>query len=441
MSLSIPNIDNLIASLPKVVKRHPYIDYKKYPEVVEKVLTILKQHRRGDIPNIASHTAFKLRTLYNWEKALRNDPNFNPLKKKCGNQNRIFTDAEEDAISDYIIENILKAGILFTDEDFEELIMTAFLEKYPTNHEDDNEQKMPRFEASKGFIYDFKKNHGFSTRRCHTKRRPSNKKYDQRFVDAMNWVFSNVDLHYIVNVDETSWEVVPKTILTWHPKGADHVVRYANCNDKEKVTVVAGIAADGSKLPLQFIAKGDSPAVLNTQIGDVGYHMKAYSTNGWSTIETFKEFLIGVRNFYGFEDEHTIHLLLDVFKVHISDEVKETAQGLNIKLYLIPAGMTDELQPLDKKIFGPMKMFARELFRRRYEQDKHRGKIEACEDMVWAWEKLSPETIQDAFDHLKSMEKWEPMSDEHFSLEMHHRAYCTMKKSMTHESEDYKNDE
>ena len=81
---------------------------------------------------------------------LRQDPNFNPLKKKCGNHVRVFTDAEEDAISDYIIENILLAGILFTDEDFEELIMKVFLEKH---RNDPKDQEIPHFTASKGFIY------------------------------------------------------------------------------------------------------------------------------------------------------------------------------------------------------------------------------------------------------------------------------------------------
>ena len=180
MSLSMPSVDDLINSLPKLVKRHPYIDYSKYPRVVAQVLQILKANRRGDIPLIAKHTQFKLRTLYNWADALRKDSNFNPLNKKCGTHTRIFTDEEEDAISDYIIENILRAGILFTDEDFEDIIMCAFLEK----HKDDPATtSLPNFSASKGFIDNFKKCHGFSSRRCHTKRRPANKKYDQAFIE------------------------------------------------------------------------------------------------------------------------------------------------------------------------------------------------------------------------------------------------------------------
>ena len=63
------------------------------------------------------------------------------------------------------------------------------------------------------------------------------------------WLFNNVPLKYIVNVDETCWEVVPGNIKVWHLVGQDHVVRYVNGNEKDKITVVGAIAANGSKLP------------------------------------------------------------------------------------------------------------------------------------------------------------------------------------------------
>ena len=96
------NVDKF-ADLPRVVKRHPYIDYRKYPKVVEKVLPLLKNYKRGDIQSISSHTGFKIRTLYDWADAIKKDPSFSPLNPKYGHHKRIFTDEEEDAITDYII--------------------------------------------------------------------------------------------------------------------------------------------------------------------------------------------------------------------------------------------------------------------------------------------------------------------------------------------------
>ena len=431
MNHSVPLQADPFANLPRVVKRHPYIDYRKFPEVVKKVIPLLKDYKRGDIQQISAHTGFKVRTLYNWADALRKDPNFNPLVTKCGQHLRIFTDKEEDAITDYIITNILLQGILFTDEDFEDLIMQAFLEKHRNDPED---APIRQFSVSKGFIYDFKKNHRITSKKCHTKRRPDNKKYDKIFVADIEDVFANNNRHYIINIDETGWEVVPGNIRVWHMVGADHVVRYVNSNDKEKVTVVAAIAADGTKLPLQFIAKGTTPAVLESQIGDVNYHFRAYSENGWTTESTFIEYLTGLRNYIGFEDKHTMHILLDVFRAHITDNVKKACSDLNIKLHLIPAGMTDEIQPLDRKIFGPMKSYARYLFRNRLQgidlnkSDYKRTKLDACQDMVRAWERLSSDTIQDAFSHFNESTFWNVEDKLSIDLNKHHRAYCTSRK-------------
>ena len=103
--------------------------------------------------------------------------------------------------------------------------MHAFLEKHINDAE---ETPIPKFNVSKGFIYDFKKNHRITSKKCHIKRRTNNKKYDQIFIDDMEKLFSNTDLHYIINIDENGWEVIHGNIKVWHMVGADHVVRYAN---------------------------------------------------------------------------------------------------------------------------------------------------------------------------------------------------------------------
>ena len=157
---------------------------------------------------------------------------------------------------------------------------------------------------------------------------------------------------------------MPADLRVWHTQGDDHVVRYNKTNTKERLTVVAGITAGGNKLPLQFITKGKSELSIDNHIGDVPGHMKSCTENGWTTEDTFCQYLTGIRGYYGFDNNNTVHMILDVFKVHISEKVKECAKNLNIKLYVIPAGMTDELQPLDKKIFGPLKSFIHSLYRK-----------------------------------------------------------------------------
>jgi hypothetical protein len=51
--------------------------------------------------------------------------------------------------------------------------------------------------------------------------------------------------------------------------------------------------------------------------------------------------------------------VLDLFSVHRDSSVQELPQNLHIRLEFIPAGATDELQPLDQRIFGNFKQSAR----------------------------------------------------------------------------------
>ena len=58
-------------------------------------------------------------------------------------------------------------------------------------------------------------------------------------------------------------------------------------------------------------------------------------------------------------ERKTIHLVLDVYVAHRTEAVKAGAAAHNIKLYDIPAGHTDSLQPLDIKVFAALKAKAR----------------------------------------------------------------------------------
>lgn len=166
MSLSIP-LDTQIERLNRVVKRGPYINYTKQDaDTVTNIINILKLNRRGDIPKIAQKTGFKATTLYEWRERLRKNPDYNPLIKETNQNKRIFNDAEEDAIADFIFDTVFVTGSLFTNIDFKELAMDAFLEKHI------NDEKTPNFNVSDGFIFRFKQRHRISSRKCHLKRRP-----------------------------------------------------------------------------------------------------------------------------------------------------------------------------------------------------------------------------------------------------------------------------
>lgn len=170
-------------------------------------------------------------------------------------------------------------------------------------------------------------------------------------------------------------------------------MRKSNTSEKEQITVLATVASDGKKLPLLFIAKGQTAYVEGSQLGDVAYHWKSHSESGWINDEIFQEYLMHLKEY--FADDEELHLILDIYKSHLTENVKKLAQNLNIILHFIPAGKTDLYQPLDRSVFGPFKAFARRLFRQRnvLGEPIEINKIDACSDIIRAWEAVTMTSI------------------------------------------------
>lgn len=384
--------------LPKLFIKAPYHDYMQYFETIPRIIERLKQHRYGDISKISKETNIPTSNLSRWRQELLKNPDYTPLIKKVGLHNRVFTDDEENAIAEFIVENYIKPKLFFTDSDFKEIALIAWQEKYLPILDSEDEsvrKKYKEFHCSEGFINDFKKNHKFSSKRCHLKRRPDpDDEYAQQFIDEIKQLLDTVDHERILNCDETGWKLFPKGILVWSETGIDNGGTMAKMSDKEQLTVLATVSAANTKLPLFFLAKGKTELVDNTQIGDVCYHWRSHTESGWMNDEAFAEYLMHIREH--FADEKTIHLILDVYKAHLTDDVREIANTLNIVLHFIPAGMTDVYQPLDISIFGPFKSISRKLFRERQTLGNpvKVTKLEACQDMCRAWESITNMNIE-----------------------------------------------
>jgi transposase len=53
-------------------------------------------------------------------------------------------------------------------------------------------------------------------------------------------------------------------------------------------------------------------------------------------------------------------VILDVYPAHRTDAIRGMALALGIELVFIPPGCTDRLQPLDRRVFGVVKAYARQ---------------------------------------------------------------------------------
>lgn len=305
---------------------------------------------------------------------------------------RIFTDEEEQSILEVINETYIKPGKLFTDAMFIEIVMSAFLEKHR------NLEKPPDFNVSDHFIHDFKERNHISSRTSHPKRRSDSDEHRN-----IEWERDIADLlitfprDRILNCDETSWQVLPNTMKTWAETGFENVQIRVNGNKKECVTALATIAADGTKCPLFLIAKGKTARCEESQLGDTAYHFRTHSINGWSTHDTFKEYLHFISDLY---NNQPLHLLLDIHASHRGQQIISLAHELNITLHYIPAGQTDKYQPLDRKVFGGLKATARHLIYQKLSENPENQitKKGSVSELIYSWDHMSVDTILEAWD-------------------------------------------
>ena len=92
-------------------------------------------------------------------------------------------------------------------------------------------------------------------------------------------------------------------------------------------------------------------------------------------------------------------LILDQYGAHINPQVRDYANSLNIRMVFVPKGATSFLQPLDRRVFGQMKLHARSIW-----QQKHRlltdvkdNKITGAMLAYECWNMISETTLLEAF--------------------------------------------
>jgi hypothetical protein len=360
-------------------------------EIIE---TNLQSERHGFVSGLSREWGVPENTIRTWIRHLIIDPVWRPWETNWGQGSRVFTDSEEQELTLFIKENFISRKRLFGDSDFKILACNEFAKKV---QQMEGEWNGFDFVCSSGFIADFKKRNRISSRIFHYKRRDRfTDEQAEWWITRMNNLLNTVCHDCIVNIDETSWLLWPRGLLTWSETGADSVQVEANGDEKASITVTAGITASNQKLPLQILAKGKTGRVHLTQIGDVGDNWIDHSQSGWQTEITFATYLRCLRNYYG---DRPLHLILDLYPTHRTDAIKRLASDLDIQLYFIPAGATDRLQPLDRSVFAVLKASAKRLFHERCMQNigDPRKKKDAVADLLKAWELLGTSVIADAW--------------------------------------------
>ena len=101
----------------------------------------------------------------------------------------------------------------------------------------------------------------------------------------------------------------------------------------------------------------------------------------------------------------TIHLLLDVYAAHQTDNVKKATKEHNIELHYIPAGCTADLQPLDIKVFSALKAKARGYWYTHYSLNPKATctKLSAVRTLLTCWAELSEDVIRGSWEQYQTL--------------------------------------
>ena len=187
-------------------------------------------------------------TLCGWRDKLSVNPNWRPYTTfQYGMCHRIFTDDEENALAEYIIENIIKPHLYFSDRNFVYLANNAFLEKY----RDTDDENIPQFLCSHSFVTDFKTRHRITSRRAHFMKRPELLDPDiLSFQRKIHKIISQSDINkdsIVINADETSIHIVPKNVQTWAEIGSENIYIHVEDNVKTNFTALLSITSNYDK--------------------------------------------------------------------------------------------------------------------------------------------------------------------------------------------------
>jgi len=153
--------------------------------------------------------------------------------------------------------------------------------------------------------------------------------------------------------DETAIYLDMPPNYTVEKKGVKEVLLKTTGCEKLRLTVMLVATADGRKLPPLLVLKRKTLPKSEAFLKDI---IVRAQEKGWMTEELMLEWLniVWGRSPRAFLNQPSM-LVLDAFKGHLTDSVKNQLHKMKTELVVIPGGMTSVLQPMDVSINKPFK--------------------------------------------------------------------------------------
>jgi len=278
------------------------------------------------------------------------------------------------------------------------------------SHSAKNTHHIPEndFKASRGWCSRFLQRSQLSIRRRTTicQRLPAD--FEDKLVAFQQYIIRLRQRHahplsQIGNADQTPLTFDLPSATTVCTKGSKKVTIKTTGNEKNRFTVMLACLADGSKLPPYIIFKRKTmpkekfPAGVIVRVQEKGW-MDDNLTMDW------------IKNVWDKRPGALVNrgmLVLDSFRCHKNDEVKEHFKNTKTDLVIIPGGMTSILQPLDVSLNKPMKDALRKKWTHWMMDGAHtftatgrQRKVEMptiCEWILEAWNEIPIKSVVKSF--------------------------------------------
>jgi hypothetical protein len=203
------------------------------------------------------------------------------------------------------------------------------------------------------------------------------------FIEKVRAAYHRLGAGAVIAMDETFWQLHMKPLTTLKIKGEETTVTTAE-NPKAGITTILTVVADGSKLPIFFIAKGKTQRCC-TKLAVSPPHLARPTESGWCRTEILFDYIKHV--ILPYTNNKPCLLILDCYKAHLSFAFRFRSlspEAANIELAFVPGCMTAVLSPLDVVINPVIKSIGRSQFRKLALERRERGNPIKTGSESWA---------------------------------------------------------
>jgi hypothetical protein len=269
-------------------------------------------------------------------------------------------------------------------------------------------RSQPLFHASDHFVSNLKRRHRLSSHRTaivHVSNAHLGRDQELEmlgFVVEVRDAIASYGAKMVFNMDETPVTLldVPTTAVVSTGSKQPATVS-TSANTGTKITTMPTITAAGDKLAMCAVLKGKTPRCLNKikegASSDVSKVHLYYSEKGWINEGVMALFFRDV--VLPWTHAEPAALILDSYKAHFTQNVRDAAAAMNLQLIQVPGGCTKNLQPLDVNFNGPLLMKRKQIWAQMklldpFVEDTHQAAIERAQK---AYASIEKKTVKSAF--------------------------------------------